>query len=552
MLASSHDSRRAATPRRLALALALLGALSVSGYTPPNAHRSSASVVARSPSSQAAGRLHHQPRGTVAAAAIGVATPTRRGVTSGAASRLDLAFANGAAAYAAAERMSGSASSVASGVRRVTSGSVSTRASRTVEVEEDLLSDFESDVGVGTRRSGSAADLDAYGEGEGEGDQNIAGGDDAGSTVGKKPGVEDSVRWYLSRISGRRLLSAAEEIDLAHSIQVLMAWESVRDAIAVQRLSSDDSPYYGLDAALDAASASASSSASTSASAAVSSVELGSTASVSHAEWAEALGMHLPEFRVQLRRCLLAKERMVAANLRLVVSIAKKYAYQAHNLGMQDLIQEGSLGLIRAAEKFDPARGFKFSTYATWWIRQSISRSIADQSRTIRLPVHIHELLGHLRRESALLYASLGRRPTEAELCAKLNIGAAKLALLTRSLQEALSLETPIGHDKDGGEPSTLLKLIAASNGDADALVEHSCLRDDLEVLLGGVLSLRERDVLRLRYGLDDGRTRTLEEVGQLMAVTRERVRQIEAKAMRKLRAPRHGFVLREYVEAQE
>ncbi|KAJ1635375.1 RNA polymerase sigma factor [Pavlovales sp. CCMP2436] len=351
-------------------------------------------------------------------------------------------------------------------------------------------------------------------------------------SAGKAPGVDDGVRWYLNKISGRKLLTSTEEIELARGIQVLVAWEYVRDRVNNQKAA--EAALFADINGLPTPPATLSQN------------------GVSHSEWAEALGLPLGSFRAQLRKSLNAKERMVAANLRLVVSIAKKYMYSQTALSMQDLIQEGSLGLIRAAEKFDPARGFKFSTYATWWIRQAISRSIADQSRTIRLPVHIHELLGHMKRESALMFAELGRRPTEEEICARLNISQNKLGLLTRSLQEALSLETPIGRDKDGGEPSTLQKLIAATNAVPETLVEHSCLRDDLEVLLCGVLSLRERDVLRLRYGLDDGRTRTLEEVGQLMAVTRERVRQIEAKAMRKLRSPRHGFVLREYVEAQE
>ena len=261
----------------------------------------------------------------------------------------------------------------------------------------------------------------------------------------------------------------------------------------------------------------------------------------SDSEWAEQVSMPCRTFKRRLKLGRRAKEKMVQSNLRLVVSIAKKYMNRG--LSFQDLIQEGSLGLVRAAEKFDHEKGYKFSTYATEWIRQAITRAIADQSRTIRLPVHLYETISRIEKSTKTLSQELGRKPSEEEIAERMEMTIEKLRFIAKSAQLPISLETPIGKEED----SRLGDVESGTEDPAYQDVERKLLREDLESVLA-TLSPRERDVLRLRYGLDDGRMKTLEDIGQIFEVTRERIRQIEAKALRKLRHPNRNGVLKEYI----
>ncbi len=312
--------------------------------------------------------------------------------------------------------------------------------------------------------------------------------------------IEDPVRMYLKEIGKVPLLSAEEEIELAKNME---AGAVAKEKIAILKSREENA---------------------------------------TEEELAE-IKEEIKNLQKDLDAGDEAKKRLAEANLRLVVSIAKRYV--GRGMLFLDLIQEGNLGLIKAVEKFDYRKGYKFSTYATWWIRQAITRAIADQARTIRIPVHMVETINKLIRVSRQLLQELGREPSPEEIAAEMNMPVERVREILKISQEPVSLETPIGEEED----SHLGDFIQDDNVPVPAdAAAFTLLKEQLEEVLG-TLTEREQKVLTLRFGLEDGRARTLEEVGKEFNVTRERIRQIEAKALRKLRHPSRSRKLQDYLE---
>ncbi len=320
-------------------------------------------------------------------------------------------------------------------------------------------------------------------------------------TVPDGVSIEDPVRMYLKEIGKVPLLSAEEEIDLAQKMENGMV---AHEKVIILR---------------------------------------GRREKAETAEEKAEINQEINQLLLEQDHGEEAKKRLAEANLRLVVSIAKRYV--GRGMLFLDLIQEGNLGLIKAVEKFDYRKGYKFSTYATWWIRQAITRAIADQARTIRIPVHMVETINKLIRVSRQLLQELGREPTPEEIAVQMNMPVERVREILKISQEPVSLETPIGEEED----SHLGDFIQDDNVPVPAdAAAFTLLKEQLGEVLG-TLTEREQKVLTLRFGLEDGRARTLEEVGKEFNVTRERIRQIEAKALRKLRHPSRSRKLKDYLE---
>ena len=328
--------------------------------------------------------------------------------------------------------------------------------------------------------------------------------------------IDDPVRMYLKEIGKVSLLSAEGEIELASAISAgnkakatLIAWEKANGQAVEPVLDAEDP---------------------------VGEIE------VPEEEVANLTEKDLEELRKTVKTGESAKQKLAEANLRLVVSIAKRYA--GRGMLFLDLIQEGNLGLIKAVEKFDYTKGYKFSTYATWWIRQAITRAIADQARTIRIPVHMVETINKVIRVSRQLLQELGHDPTPEEISAQMNMPVDKVREILKIAQEPVSLETPIGEEEDSHLGDFIPDEGASEPSEA---ASFTLLKEQLVDVLS-TLTPREEKVLKLRFGIEDGRTRTLEEVGKEFNVTRERIRQIEAKALRKLRHPSRSKKLKDFL----
>lgn len=319
----------------------------------------------------------------------------------------------------------------------------------------------------------------------------------------RKASNDDAVGSFFKEMARYPLLKADEEIELARQVRIIVELEEKSEALAEA---------------------------------------LGRTPNI--AEIAESFDCSEQQLKLRLRKARAAKRRMIRSNLRLVVSIAKRYLNRG--VPFLDLIQEGALGLNRAAEKFDPDKGYKFSTYAYWWIRQGITRTIANDARTIRLPIHVVEKLNKLKKASRELRKDLQRSPTENEIAAALDITPEQLRALQQVQRKSLSLNHRVGK----GEDTELMELLEDNNASSpESKISESMMRQEISDVLTEVLSEREKEIIALRYGLTTGETHTLEEVGRIFQLSRERVRQIQTKAMRKLRRPQVASRLKNWLK---